>query len=263
MPSCFRTGFIQSRKRNNCSFLWGVLIMNWPTSLPGQHSCLSPRQKVFSSWNKCWTIPKNRILLLLKEPRLLEQLPEVISENTSVNKTQLQDRETTPLLSTYQPPLLQQGWIIWPCNTEQYSLVSHSSPSQPLEQKHLNESTSSIHVPPFLQGFPRQSLISATKSQQLLLKAVFTYSEEWSTFVPLGKAAQSYYCTCTCKRKAQTSVFKPGRVFGCIVSHVASQVQPEHYTYMARISRGLKTPRPAIQVLAPSFCSHVGEICGL
>lgn len=57
--------------------------------------------------------------------------------------------------------------IIWPCNTEQYSLVSHSSPSQPLEQKHLNESTSSIHVPPFLQGFPRQSLISTTKSQQL------------------------------------------------------------------------------------------------
>lgn len=87
LPSCFKRGFIQSRKRNNCSFLWGVLTMNWPSSLPGQHFCLSPGEKVFSSWDKCWTIPKNQILLLLKELRLLEQLPEVISENTSANKT--------------------------------------------------------------------------------------------------------------------------------------------------------------------------------
>lgn len=104
--------------------------------------------------------------------------------------------------------------------------MSHSSPSQPLEQKHLNESTSSIHVPPFLQGFPRQSLISTMKSQQLLLKAVFTYSEEWSTFVSLGKAAQSYYCICPCKRKAQTSVFKS--VSGCTVSHIASPTRALH-----------------------------------
>lgn len=157
-------------------------------------------------------IPKNQILLLLKELRLLEQLPEGISENISANKTIIEQRNY-PIIKHIPTIFVTTGCIIWPCNTEQYSLVSHSSPSQPLEQKHLNESTSSIHVPPFLQGFPRQSLISETESQQLLLKAVFTYSEEWSTLVPLGKAAQSYYCICACKRKAQTSAFKPGRGF--------------------------------------------------
>lgn len=38
--------------------------------------------------------------------------------------------------------------------------MSQNSPPQPFGQKHLNESISSVQVPPFLQGFPRQSFMS-------------------------------------------------------------------------------------------------------
>lgn len=44
---------------------------------------------------------------------------------------------------------------------EAHSLVSHSSPSQPLGQKQRKASTSSIHVPPLRHGWPRQSSMSA------------------------------------------------------------------------------------------------------
>lgn len=43
---------------------------------------------------------------------------------------------------------------------EAHSLVSHSSPSQPLGQKQRKASTSSIHVPPLRHGWPRQSSMS-------------------------------------------------------------------------------------------------------
>lgn len=42
-----------------------------------------------------------------------------------------------------------------------HSLVSQSSPSQPLGQKQRKASTSSMHVPPLWHGWPRQSSMSA------------------------------------------------------------------------------------------------------
>lgn len=42
-----------------------------------------------------------------------------------------------------------------------HSLVSQSSPSQPLGQKQRKASTSSMHVPPLRHGCPRQSSMSA------------------------------------------------------------------------------------------------------
>lgn len=44
---------------------------------------------------------------------------------------------------------------------EAHSLVSQSSPSQPLGQKQRKAATSSMHVPPLRQGWPRQSSMSA------------------------------------------------------------------------------------------------------
>lgn len=41
-----------------------------------------------------------------------------------------------------------------------HSLMSQSSPSQPLGQKQRKESTSSMHVPPLRQGWPIQSSMS-------------------------------------------------------------------------------------------------------
>lgn len=46
------------------------------------------------------------------------------------------------------------------------SLVSQSSPSQPLGQKQRNESTPSMHVPPFRHGWPRQSSMSAGRRRE-------------------------------------------------------------------------------------------------
>lgn len=43
----------------------------------------------------------------------------------------------------------------------QHSLMSQSSPSQPLGQKQRKVSTSSMHVPPLRHGWPRQSSMSA------------------------------------------------------------------------------------------------------
>lgn len=97
--------------------------------------------------------------------------------------------------------------------------MSHNSPSQPLEQKHLNESTSSMHVPPFLQGFPRQSLMSMTKSQQLLLKTFFIHKSKLGWVIARHFLRKTRYSPFLhAQEQLIASVFKPGKNSTCVLS---------------------------------------------
>lgn len=76
-----------------------------------------------------------------------------------------------------------------------------------------------MHVPPFLQGFPRQSLMSMTKSQQLLLKTFFIHKSKLGWVIARHFLRKTRYSPFLhAQEQLIASVFKPGKNSTCVLS---------------------------------------------
>ena len=123
-----------------------------------------------------------------------------------------------------------------------HSLVSQSSPSQPLGQKQRKASTSSMQVPPLRHGWPRQSSMSAGGERELW---------PWEARPPPGPAPRPLTLVAVGARKAavaDTGEVAPGladamsvgaaHARGAHAGHPGPRLEPAAIDHCRRDKRG-------------------------